>query len=216
MTTAPMARWSGWGCTSPRARTCRANVSGGSWRSRRCWPRARWSGRSRFANNDRPGIMLASAVRTYLNRYGVVPGKRVTLFANNDEARGAARDLMAAGVHGGGDHRPAPRCLQRSRIARCMWGPRSSARAGGWGCAGSPVRKGGEIFEIETDLSGDVGRLEPDAAPDLPHERPAPLERGACGLRADGGRGAGAGRGGGGEWVDVDARRCWPRGMRRR
>jgi sarcosine oxidase subunit alpha len=26
-----------------------------------------------FPDNDRPGIMMASAVRTYLNRYGVVP-----------------------------------------------------------------------------------------------------------------------------------------------
>lgn len=27
-----------------------------------------------FANNDRPGIMLASAARTYLNQYGVAVG----------------------------------------------------------------------------------------------------------------------------------------------
>ena len=51
-----------------------------------------------FPDNDRPGIMLASAVRTYLNRYGVAPGSRVTVFANNDAARPTARDLMAAGV----------------------------------------------------------------------------------------------------------------------
>ena len=51
-----------------------------------------------FPSNDRPGIMLASAVRTYLNRYGVAPGRRVTVFANNDDARRTARDLMAAGV----------------------------------------------------------------------------------------------------------------------
>ena len=51
-----------------------------------------------FPMNDRPGIMMASAVQTYLNRYGVVPGKRVTLFANNDGARVVARQLMAAGV----------------------------------------------------------------------------------------------------------------------
>lgn len=51
-----------------------------------------------FADNDRPGIMLASAVRTYLHRYGVAPGKRVTLFANNDDAHKTARDLAAAGV----------------------------------------------------------------------------------------------------------------------
>ncbi len=51
-----------------------------------------------FENNDRPGIMTASAVRTYLNRCGVAPGQRVTVFANNDDARRTARDLMAAGV----------------------------------------------------------------------------------------------------------------------
>jgi methylglutamate dehydrogenase subunit C len=51
-----------------------------------------------FENNDRPGIMMAGAVRAYLNRYGVAPGKRVTIFANNDDARRTARDLAAAGV----------------------------------------------------------------------------------------------------------------------
>ncbi|WP_197916439.1 sarcosine oxidase subunit alpha family protein [Thiosulfatihalobacter marinus] len=52
-----------------------------------------------FRNNDRPGIMTASAVRTYLNRYGVAPGRRVTVFGNNDDAHRTARDLVAAGVH---------------------------------------------------------------------------------------------------------------------
>ncbi|WP_050522824.1 sarcosine oxidase subunit alpha family protein [Pseudorhodobacter wandonensis] len=51
-----------------------------------------------FEGNDRPGIMTASSLRTYLNQYGVAAGKRVTIFANNDDARQTARDLMAAGV----------------------------------------------------------------------------------------------------------------------
>ncbi|NEX47772.1 sarcosine oxidase subunit alpha family protein [Pseudotabrizicola algicola] len=51
-----------------------------------------------FQDNDRPGVMMASALATYLNRYGVVPGKRVALFANNDSVRATARSLMAAGV----------------------------------------------------------------------------------------------------------------------
>ena len=51
-----------------------------------------------FRNNDRPGIMLASAAQSYLGRYGVAAGARVTLFANNDGARVVARQLMAAGV----------------------------------------------------------------------------------------------------------------------
>ena len=51
-----------------------------------------------FALNDRPGIMMAGAVQTYLNRFGVASGRRVTLYANNDAARVTARQLMAAGV----------------------------------------------------------------------------------------------------------------------
>ncbi|WP_406644849.1 sarcosine oxidase subunit alpha family protein [Aliisedimentitalea scapharcae] len=52
-----------------------------------------------FRNNDRPGIMTAGAVRAYLNRWGVAPGRRVTVFANNDQAHRTAQDLVAAGVH---------------------------------------------------------------------------------------------------------------------
>ncbi|MFT7252817.1 MAG: heterotetrameric sarcosine oxidase alpha subunit [Paracoccaceae bacterium] len=51
-----------------------------------------------FPMNDRPGIMMASGVRTYLNRYGVSPGKSVTVFANNDAAHQTALDLIGAGV----------------------------------------------------------------------------------------------------------------------
>ncbi|MDZ7906766.1 MAG: sarcosine oxidase subunit alpha family protein [Cypionkella sp.] len=51
-----------------------------------------------FENNDRPGIMLASAVQDYLNIYGVAAGKKVALLANNDGARRVARQLIAAGV----------------------------------------------------------------------------------------------------------------------
>lgn len=51
-----------------------------------------------FADNDRPGIMMASAVRSYVNRWGVAPGKAVAIFGNNDDAHRTARDLTAAGV----------------------------------------------------------------------------------------------------------------------
>ena len=51
-----------------------------------------------FANNDRPGIMLASAVSTYTNRYAVKPGSRAVVFTNNDSAYQTALDLKAAGV----------------------------------------------------------------------------------------------------------------------
>ncbi len=51
-----------------------------------------------FADNDRPGVMLAGAVRTYVNRYGVQPGKRVCVFTNNDDAYRTALDLFDAGI----------------------------------------------------------------------------------------------------------------------
>ncbi|MEB8388229.1 sarcosine oxidase subunit alpha family protein [Rhodobacteraceae bacterium KMM 6894] len=51
-----------------------------------------------FGNNDRPGIMLAGAVRTYVNRYGVTPGQRVAVFTNNDDGYRTAADLVAKGV----------------------------------------------------------------------------------------------------------------------
>ncbi|MGB3501704.1 MAG: sarcosine oxidase subunit alpha [Mesorhizobium sp.] len=52
-----------------------------------------------FDGNDRPGVMLASAARTYLNQYGVAVGKNVGVFTANDSAYAAALDLKRAGVN---------------------------------------------------------------------------------------------------------------------
>ena len=51
-----------------------------------------------FADNDRPGIMLASAARMYLNQFGVAVGKNVGVYTSNDSAYAAAIDLRKAGV----------------------------------------------------------------------------------------------------------------------
>lgn len=51
-----------------------------------------------FGNNDRPGIMLAGSVRTYVNRFGATPGQNVAIFANNDDGWRTAHDLVAQGV----------------------------------------------------------------------------------------------------------------------
>ncbi len=51
-----------------------------------------------FGNNDRPGIMLASAARTYLNHFGVAVGRKVAIYTANDSAYEAAFDLKRAGV----------------------------------------------------------------------------------------------------------------------
>ncbi|TYR30219.1 sarcosine oxidase subunit alpha [Mesorhizobium microcysteis] len=51
-----------------------------------------------FPDNDRPGVMLASAARTYLNHYGVAVGRQVGVYTANDSAYHAAIDLKKAGV----------------------------------------------------------------------------------------------------------------------
>ncbi|WP_329579168.1 sarcosine oxidase subunit alpha family protein [Streptomyces sp. NBC_01361] len=51
-----------------------------------------------FAGNDRPGVMLAASVRTYINRYGVTPGRRAVVGTTNDSAYDTVADLHAAGI----------------------------------------------------------------------------------------------------------------------
>jgi sarcosine oxidase, subunit alpha len=51
-----------------------------------------------FEDNDRPGIMLASAARDYLHRYGVLAGREIVVFTTNDSAYSAATDLAEAGA----------------------------------------------------------------------------------------------------------------------
>ena len=51
-----------------------------------------------FANNDRPGVMLASAVRTYLNRYAVAAGSRVVVATTNDSVYAMLPELITAGI----------------------------------------------------------------------------------------------------------------------
>ncbi|WTN62503.1 2Fe-2S iron-sulfur cluster-binding protein [Streptomyces sp. NBC_00626] len=51
-----------------------------------------------FDDNDRPGIMLASAARTYLGRYGVLAGRRAAVFTTNDSAYEAVLELADVGL----------------------------------------------------------------------------------------------------------------------
>ncbi len=51
-----------------------------------------------FGNNDRPGVMTASAGRSYLNRFGILPGERIVIATNNDSAYQTATELEDAGA----------------------------------------------------------------------------------------------------------------------
>jgi heterotetrameric sarcosine oxidase alpha subunit len=69
-----------------------------------------------FAGNDRPGVMLASAARTYVNRFAVAAGRRAVVFTNNSDAYRTAFDAATAGIEVAAivDARPAP---QGARVA---------------------------------------------------------------------------------------------------
>ena len=51
-----------------------------------------------FVNNDRPGIMMAGAVRSYINRWAAAPGKRIAIFTNNNDGLRTLDDLRAKGI----------------------------------------------------------------------------------------------------------------------
>jgi len=74
-----------------------------------------------FPHNDLPGILLAGAARTYLNRFGVLPGKRVVVATATDSAYRAALDLHAAGVAVGAiadiRQNPSPHLVEQARAA---------------------------------------------------------------------------------------------------
>jgi sarcosine oxidase subunit alpha len=91
-----------------------------------------------FPGNDRPGIMLAGAAQTYLNRYGVCVGTRVVVVTSGDEAYQAALDLHAAGVL------IAAIADLRSEVAGAL--PDAARRAG------IDVRPGSTVLDTAGDL----------------------------------------------------------------
>ncbi|MHA1545529.1 MAG: glycine cleavage T C-terminal barrel domain-containing protein, partial [Alphaproteobacteria bacterium] len=93
-----------------------------------------------FANNDRPGIMLASAARIYATRYGVSPGVRAVVFTNNDDAYRTALLLAQTGVS-------IPRIVD---VRREPNGPLvAKARK-----AGIAISTGHGIADVETSAGG--------------------------------------------------------------
>ena len=52
-----------------------------------------------FDNNDRPGIMLSSAIKKYTDYYGVICGKNTVFFTNNDTAYESAISLCKKGIN---------------------------------------------------------------------------------------------------------------------
>ena len=51
-----------------------------------------------ISGNDTPGVMLSSAVRGYVNKFGVIPGRNAIITTNNDDAYRTAIALQKSGI----------------------------------------------------------------------------------------------------------------------
>jgi sarcosine oxidase subunit alpha len=119
-----------------------------------------------FGNNDRPGVMLAGAVRTYINRYGVVPGQRVVIFTNNDYGASTANDLVRAGaeVVAVVDSRPKPSNAPAYPAGtKLFWGASIAGALGKKRVCGAIVRtQSGAEVRLDCDLIAVSGGWNPN------------------------------------------------------
>ncbi len=116
-----------------------------------------------FGGNDRPGVMLASAMRTYANRFAVAAGRRVAIFTNNDDGWRTASDLLACGVTVSTviDSRPdGPRARMVPGVRAITGGEVVDVRYGKVLNA-VRVRTGGDVETIEVDALGVSGGWNP-------------------------------------------------------
>ena len=119
-----------------------------------------------FGGNDRPGTMLAGAIRTYANRFAVAAGRRITIFTNNDEGWRSAFDLRAFGIEVAAivDSRNAPSSeLARTAGAiRVLAGSVVVATKGRHALRSIRVRTPNGMETIETDALGMSGGWNPN------------------------------------------------------
>ena len=157
-----------------------------------------------FENNDRPGIMLAGALRAYANRWGVKVGDRVAVFTNNDDGLRTAQDLKAKGVdvvavidsREGGDLLPGIRHLRGAEVIDT---------SGRLGLTSITVRQAnGRSEDHAVDALGVSGGWNPNVNIHSHHRSRPVWDADDCGLRSRRGRPARPARGRCGGWRDVD------------
>ncbi len=124
-----------------------------------------------FGGNDRPGVMLASAVRTYVNRFRVTPGHRTAVFTACDDGWKTAFDLNDAQVDVpviADARREIPAMLENQatrRGLRVMRGAQILDAHGAKGVSGIDVRdEHGRITRIGTDALAVAGGWDPNTA----------------------------------------------------
>ena len=139
-----------------------------------------------FDGNDRPGVMLAGAAQTYLNRFGVKVGNRPAILTSHDSAWYAAFDLADAGVGVAAiiDTRAyiddALAEGARTRGIEVLTGHTATATAGRLRITNRPrqpdaQRQARPLAPDHLRRAPDVRRLDALAAPLLAHQRHAPL-----------------------------------------
>ena len=121
-----------------------------------------------FGDNDRPGVMLAGAAKTYVNRFAARPGRRAVLFANNDDASASLVDLAASGIEVVAlvDPRPhippALRAAAQRTGARLLAGATVTRALGGQRVRGVLVcDANGRTIRIDCDLVAMSGGVSP-------------------------------------------------------
>ena len=124
-----------------------------------------------FGGNDRPGVMLAAAARTYVNRFRVTPGQRTAVFTACDDGWKTAFDLNDAQVEVPvlvDARRQIPPALENQasrRGLRVMLGAQILDAHGAKGVSGVDVRdERGRSMRIAADAVAVAGGWNPNTA----------------------------------------------------
>lgn len=114
-----------------------------------------------FGGNDRPGVMMAGAMRAYLNRWSVAPGRRPAIFTNTDAGYALAADLEAAGVEVAAIVDPRPEGAAWSGRARLVAGAVVAGTSGRKALTGITLRLTGREETIAVDALAMSGGFNP-------------------------------------------------------
>ena len=122
-----------------------------------------------FAGNDKPGVMLAQAVRTYVNRFGITPGAKAVIATCNDDAYKTAFALADAGceiVAILDSRSESPSEIVKAAVARFkvrIDAQILEAAGGPGGLTGITAEAGGQKLQLSCDLVAASGGFSPVA-----------------------------------------------------
>ncbi|MGD9509691.1 MAG: sarcosine oxidase subunit alpha family protein [Geminicoccaceae bacterium] len=114
-----------------------------------------------FGGNDRPGVMMAGAMRAYLNRWAVAPGNRPAVFTNTDAGYALALDLEAAGIEVAAIVDPRPQGPAWPGRARVIANAVVTGTAGGKTISGLTVRSPNGEERLAVDALAMSGGFNP-------------------------------------------------------